>query len=83
MIQSDRTGALKSIHLKEARQYSTHEIECIEIVWTKKQGDLISSTIKDNADFIGYVIARAKNYEHLSNFLEQQSRDLLMEIEIV
>jgi len=54
----------------------------IEIVWTKKPENTITTEIKDNSDFIGYVIATSKDYDALSSFLDITTQKLALEVKI-
>jgi hypothetical protein len=49
---------------------ATSNCELIEVVWTRKPGDKVSSSITNNADYVGYFILRAEKYEDLCHGLD-------------
>ncbi len=83
MIGAKQDGVLK--HLPEPQAYPplSSETSIIEIVWTKKVNDRVSATQKDNADFIGYVIARSKDYAALKRDLKELTVQLADQVEII
>lgn len=68
MIKAQKKGTL--VQLPEISPHlHTNDVEFIECKWSKNTGDRVSNTVADNSGFIGYIIARAKNYEHLKAYL--------------
>lgn len=80
MITASNTGVLENLPIVTG--LSTEHVDIIEVIWTKKMGDLVAVDPKDNSDFIGYVIARSKSYEHLFYQLNRITTELSNKIEI-
>lgn len=69
MIQAPKSGVLEKISTINLADISRNSVEVIELTWTKKTGDSITHVVKDNSEFIGFIIAKSKNYSKLSDTL--------------
>jgi hypothetical protein len=67
MIRAPKDGRLKDIKSKDLP--IDNNAQLIELKWTKKIGDVVTAQVKDNSDFLGYIISRADSYKVLSDFL--------------
>jgi hypothetical protein len=66
-IIARRDGKIKNIALSDLAQLSEKAPgNYIELVWTKKAGDMVTSCPHDNADFLGYVTATSDDYNSLA-----------------
>ncbi|WP_296619966.1 hypothetical protein [Marivirga sp.] len=82
MITAVKEGILQNIPEINLNTLSTEQVELIEIVWTKKPENSVTTVIKDNSDFIGYIIATSKDYDALSSFLDITTQKLALEVKI-
>lgn len=80
MIEPFDEGIINEINRIDKNSLSNDSVEFMEIVWTKKPGDLATKKIRDNSDFIGYVIARSKDYAQLIEALQLTARNLAHEV---
>lgn len=79
MIQAEKSGVLKEINSINIAQFTRDDFEIVELTWTKKSGDSITTVVKDNSEFIGFVIAKSKNYSQLANYLNEVCNTLCKE----
>jgi hypothetical protein len=70
-IRALKNGILEHLPSYKISDFTYQDIELIDIIWTKKIGDLLSSITKDNSDYVGHIIARSKNYNLLNDSLEK------------
>ncbi len=83
-LKSPKSGALNTFsNLGVDKLLGNHNIELLDLVWTKKVGDQVSCIVRDNADYIGYIIARSNKYDDLSTSLDEISQKLESSISIV
>ena len=77
MITAPKNGVLEKIkNYNINNDFKSDTAKLLEIVWTKKMGDQITTEIEDNADFLGYFIAKSKDYNSLVIFLEETNLKL-------
>lgn len=82
MIQAAKSGILEKISSVDFTNLSKEFVEVVELTWTKKIGDLITHDVKDNSEFIGFIIAKSKDYQQLNNALNVICNDLANEVVI-
>lgn len=69
-ISARKTGTLKEISITRLDQLSEKlNANYIELVWTKKMNDSVTADLRDNADFLGYITAKADDYATLEKVL--------------
>ena len=77
MIAAPQNGILQAVpNCYNSNTLHSKDVELMELVWTKQPGTIVTVNIRDNADFIGYIIAKATNYKTLVEFLDMNSRAL-------
>lgn len=70
MIQSPLEGTLEALNAPDLKKLSDDtRTELLDVIWFKKPGDSVTPYVTNNADFMGYVLARAKSYGALSQGL--------------
>ena|SRR3990167_11183107 len=69
MIQASKSGVLEKISAIDLIELSSETVDTVELTWTKKIGDSITHDVKDNSEFIGFIIAKSKDYLQLTHFL--------------
>lgn len=78
-----KNGKLKAINTDTLDKLSQQiSGDFIELVWLKKPGDMVTSSPNDNADFVGYVTAKATEYSHLAALLNRAEELLATTCEI-
>lgn len=82
MITAQKDGVLKNIPVINLNQLCTDHVQLVELVWTKKTNDFVTSNIKDNSDFVGYIIATSTDYQALSTFLDSTTQKIIREVTI-
>lgn len=69
-ITARKDGKIKKINFDTlAKLTSLIAGDFIELVWTKKPGDTVTSCPHDNADFLGYITAKSNEYHSLATLL--------------
>lgn len=69
-ISARKNGKIKDISIDTLEKLTAPIAgEFIELAWTKKSGDPVTSSPQDNADFLGYIIAKAADYKTLASLL--------------
>lgn len=71
-LTAKKNGSLKSIGFYALDKLTTRfSGDFIELVWTKKPGDTVVSSPRDNSDFLGYITAKSSDYKNLAALLLQ------------
>jgi hypothetical protein len=71
MLQSSRAGVLKNMASITSQLSTLRNDECIvEINITKKDNESITNKLKDNSDFIGYVVCKHEDSNALRKLLD-------------
>lgn len=73
MLEPSKSGILSSIDAKTIKKIQSLE-GVVDIAVTKKIGATITTNLKDNSDFVGYVVCKSDNSEHLYDLLAKVSR---------
>jgi hypothetical protein len=76
MIQALKSGVLEKISAIDPAELSSETVDVVELTWTKKIGDSITPDVKDNSEFIGFIIAKSKDYLQLTHFLSATCNEL-------
>lgn len=82
MIQASKSGTLEKISTIDLDRISRNSVEVVELTWTKKIGDSITNVVKDNSEFIGFIIAKSKDYSQLVQTLPIICDELCKEVVI-
>jgi len=82
MIAPRDSGILKQLSPSSRHALSNKGFECIEITWTKKIGDQVTHIVKNNSEFLGFVIAKSDEYNKLAKNLLSVCEKLACEVEI-
>jgi len=81
MLKSPIDGMISTIN-REAKNLLEDNEHIIEIVFSKNEGHAVTSTLKDNSDFIGYFVCRAKTINDLNILLSKVEQEALKLVEI-
>jgi len=84
MITANVEGEIKSIPTDLPKEIisKNKNSEVLELVWSKRPGDKVTTDVKDNSDFIGYVIGKAEKYDDLIELLNTSVYHLSGQVEI-
>lgn len=82
MITAQKSGILKKLSSSSISDLNNNEAECVELTWSKVIGDAVTHTVRDNSEFIGFIIAKSKDYNDLANYLTSTCNKLSNEVEI-
>jgi hypothetical protein len=74
MLQAPKTGILEKI---EVNAHRLPKENIVEIVITKPAGSQVTSLLKDNSDFIGYIVCKHKESDALRNLLDVLEESIL------
>lgn len=64
MLKAPQCGTLKSFNALEFKKLEKLP-DVVEIILSKTQGSKVTSILKDNSDFLGYVVCKNKTIEQL------------------
>lgn len=79
MLQAPVSGVISGINLEAKKRLDLWD-GVIEVVISKQEGGSVTSVLKDNSDFIGYVVCKAKTVDELRSLLgsvEQEATSLV------
>lgn len=82
MVSAPKSGTISGIQALDLKALSSSKVELLELVWTKKIGEKVNASAKDNADYVAYLIARSKNYDDLAVFLEHTAASLEAKVDV-